>query len=113
MTERDPKWLDSQHDIDNRAEEQRQIDQVWADSRERRRKAQRAMEALFDIRQQLLALELRLGRNVTWEEQAGDWELANVYRRCKAAVHQARAGKLLQDLIKDDPLFLSDYRKGE
>jgi len=113
MTERDPRWIDSQHDIDNKAEEQRQIEKVWADSRERRARAQRAMDALFDIRQQLLALELRLGRNVTWEEQAGNWELANVYRRCQAAVKQARNGKLMQDLVTDDPSFLSDYKGGK
>jgi hypothetical protein len=88
-------------EVDRAGEEERQIEKVWNAADARRKRGERAVERLEWLRVQMLELELKFGRNASWEERAGNYDLADAYRRAKVAIRQMRDGQPSQDLVSD------------
>ena len=55
------------------------------------------------FRDGLIQIELRAGKNASFEERAGNFALAEVHRQYAHAAKQARMGLPMQDLFTQEP----------
>ena len=86
-----PTWIgggnELQSEFEQKVEEQRQIDEVWAKGAERRKHQQDAVDQLAKAREQLLALSIMLYRRARIEDQCGEYDfsifLHHVGRMCR------------------------------
>jgi len=93
MSTRDLKWNERQHDIDHRAEEQRQIDQVRADGEQRRKDAQMAILKLAFAREQLLALSMLIYERARAADSEGHYGTAALLNTVARMVRDIRANQ--------------------